>query len=192
MRSNETIAHLEQIAEMRPDFEASPMNARVQVGLEYLEMYTSNLVVAWLEDNPHDVLNALIKTDLFETVRDATTFVSQSIKWVGQPQFESLWHKYESFVLRLGKNGSKIPEVCFVGMFFSVVVLRAYFDLISEHKSDPERIVQLDETRFSPLFISLLMPKAKALPITFNIHGRVLQRVSELPDYLGKLMRWIG
>lgn len=189
--NNPNFEHLEELAEKRAEFETLPGRARIRAGLDRLENYSSNLVVAWIEDSSHEVLNSLLKTDFYVLVCEATAFVSLAIDRETDPRFQGAWRKFEHFILRLESNGSKRPEICYVGMFFSVIVLRDFFEVLSEGKVDHERAVQIDKNRYSPSFLSPVMARSKELPISFNIQGKLLQKIDELPAFLDELSRWI-
>jgi hypothetical protein len=189
--NNPTSIHLERIAEKCTDFAFSPEKCRVRTGLDKLESYASNLVIAWVENSSYKLLNELLKTDLFIMVREATAFVSQAVNQVPEPRFQNLWRKFESFVLKLESNGSERPDICYVGIFFSVVVLRNFSESLFDKNLDPERSIKIDETRYSPSFISLVMPRSTELPISFQLEGKLLQKVDELPAFLDELSRWI-
>jgi hypothetical protein len=191
MMNNQTYEHLEKLAEKRADFEAFPRRARICVGLERLENYSSNLVVAWIENSPREVLHSLLKTELYMLVRDTTAFVSQAIDKETEPQFQSAWQKFESFILKLESGGSDHPDSCYVGIFFSAIILRNFFELLSKGKIDPNQVVQINEGRYSPAFIGPVMLRFKELLISFNIHGKLLQKVDELPAFLDQLSQLV-
>jgi len=187
MRNPEMQRHLDSLAPSR-----SSAGPKSKVALERLEVYTSQMVVPWLQGEAEETLRSLIRSNLFENVCDATEYVHVNLPCDVNPDFFAAWRSFASLVDRVGivTDASGAISHPYVALFISSIVLRSAFDALSERVMLSKALISIEEHRVAVAFVNAVQIRAMAehVPLPVDPAGVIAVEILRLPFWLDGLV----